>query len=50
LLLKKAGVVSGHDITTEAAVAKLMYFLGEGLTNEELKHYMGVSLRGEITV
>jgi L-asparaginase len=50
LLLKKVGVVSGHDITTEAAVAKLMYFLGEGLTNEELKHYMGVSLRGEITV
>jgi L-asparaginase len=50
LLLKKAGVISGHDITTEAAVAKLMYFLGEGLTNEELKHYMGVSLRGEITV
>ena len=50
LLLKKIGVVSGHDITTEAAVAKLMYFLGEGLTNEELKHYMGVSLRGEITI
>ncbi|MDR2970831.1 MAG: type I asparaginase [Bacteroidales bacterium] len=50
LLLKKIGVISGHDITTEAAVAKLMYFLGEGLTNEEVKHYMGVSLRGEITV
>ena len=50
LLLKKIGVVSGHDITTEAAVAKLMYLLGTGLTNEEVKHYMGVSLRGEITV
>jgi L-asparaginase len=50
LLLKKIGVVSGHDITTEAAVAKLMYLLGEGLTNEEVKHYMEVSLRGEITV
>jgi L-asparaginase len=50
LLLKKIGVVSGHDITTEAAVAKLMYLPGAGLTNEELKHYMGVSLRGEITV
>ncbi|MDR0207316.1 MAG: asparaginase [Bacteroidales bacterium] len=50
MLLKKIGVVSGHDITTEAAVAKLMYLLGEGLSNEELKHYMGVSLRGEITV
>jgi L-asparaginase len=50
ILLKKIGVISGHDITTEAAVAKLMYLLGEGLTNEELKHYLGVSLRGEITV
>jgi L-asparaginase len=50
LLLKKIGVVSGHDITTEAAVAKLMYLLGEGLTNEEVKYYMEVSLRGEITV
>jgi L-asparaginase len=50
LLLQKIGVVSGHDITTEAAVAKLMYLLGEGLTNEEVKHYMGVLLRGEITV
>lgn len=50
LLLKKIGVISGHDITTEAAVAKLMYLLGEGLTNKELKYYMGVSLRGEITV
>jgi hypothetical protein len=27
-----------------------MYLFGEGLTNEEVKHYMGVSLRGEITV
>ena len=50
LLLKNIGIVSGHDITTEAAVAKLMYLLGEGLTNEEVKYYMGVSLRGEITV
>jgi len=50
LLLRKIGVVSGHDITTEAAVAKLMYLFGEGVTNEEVKYYMGASLRGEITV
>jgi len=50
LLLKNIGVISGHDITTEAALSKLMYLLGDGLTNEEIKHFMGISLRGEITV
>jgi L-asparaginase len=49
LALQKIGVISGHDITTETAVAKLMYLLGEGLANEEVKRYIGVSLRGEIT-
>jgi len=50
VLLKKIGVVSGQDITTEAAVAKLMYLLGEGVSNEEVKYYLETSLRGEITV
>ena len=50
VLLKKIGIISGHDITTEAAVTKLMYLFGEEFTNEEIKHYMGISLRGEITV
>lgn len=47
--LGKIGVVSGNDITTEAAVAKLMYLLGHNLSIDEIKYYMGVSLRGEIT-
>jgi len=50
LLLKKIGVLSGHDITTEAAVAKLMFLFGAGASNEVVKYYMGISLRGEITV
>ena len=29
--LQEAGVICGHDITTEAAVAKLMYVLGQNL-------------------
>jgi L-asparaginase len=37
----------GHDITTEAAVSKLMYLLGSGLNNDEVKHWMQLPLRGE---
>jgi len=50
LELRNLGVVSGHDITTEAAVSKLMYLLGEGLDNKEVKHWMEIPLRGEITM
>ncbi len=46
--LSEIGVISGRDITTEAAVAKMMYLLGEGLTNKEVKYWMTVSLRGEM--
>ncbi len=48
--LGKIGVVSGNDITTEAAVAKLMYLLGHNLSVQEVKHWMGIPLRGEITI
>jgi len=46
--LSKIGVISGRDITTEAAVAKMMYLLGQELSNEEIKHWMNISLRGEM--
>jgi L-asparaginase len=48
--LARIGVLSGWDITSESAVAKLMYLLGENLPVEELKYYLGISLRGEMTV
>ncbi|CAM1342662.1 asparaginase [Tenacibaculum aestuarii] len=46
--LKRIGIVDGKDITTETAVAKMMYLLGEKLSKEEFKHYFEKSLRGEM--
>lgn len=47
--LKKMGVIDGKDITTESAIAKLMYLLGENLSKKEFKLFFEKSLRGEIT-
>jgi len=48
--LSQIGVVGGYDITTESAVAKMMYLLGEGYSGEELKKLLQMPLRGELTV
>ena len=48
--LKEAGAVSGYDITTEAAVAKLYYLFSRGLSDQEIRDRMERSLRGEVTV
>ncbi|MEN8225565.1 MAG: asparaginase [Bacteroidota bacterium] len=47
--LSKAGVVSGMDLTLEAAVTKLMFLLGQGITGSKLKTAMQTSLRGELS-
>ena len=47
--LKRIGIVDGKDITTETAIAKMMYLLGEKLSKEQFKHYFETSLRGEIS-
>ena len=47
--LKTAGAVSGADMTTEAAVAKLYYLFSLGITKSEIKEKMEQSLRGELT-
>lgn len=47
--LIEAGVVCGHDSTTESALAKLMFLLGQDLPPAEVRRLMGVSIAGEIT-
>ena len=47
--LKEIGIIDGKDITTESAVAKLMYLLGENLTTSEFKKVFESSLRGEVS-
>jgi L-asparaginase len=47
--LKEIGVISGHDMTFEAAITKLMFVLGQELPLEEAKKMIETPLRGELT-
>jgi len=46
--LEKIGLISGKDITTESAVAKLMYLLGEKIPKNDFKAIFETPLRGEM--
>jgi L-asparaginase len=44
------GVISGYDISTEAAITKLMYLLANCESNAEIKTNLNRSLKGEINL
>lgn len=46
--LKKIGIISGGDITTEAAITKLMYLLAENVSPNVFKTVFETPLRGEL--
>ena len=48
--LLEAGIISGHDSTVEAALAKLMFLRGKGCSQAEIQRLMNTSIAGEITL
>jgi L-asparaginase len=49
-ILSASGVISGYDITVEAALTKLMYLFGMGLSRDEVADAMTRSIAGEMSV
>lgn len=47
--LKEMGVLSGYDMTFEAAVTKLMYLQGEFSQQDEVAYWAEQNIRGELT-
>lgn len=47
--LLEVGVVSGYDMTAEAALAKLFYLFGKGYPPKEVRRLVQQNLRGELT-
>ncbi|QCR22416.1 asparaginase [Pontibacter sp. SGAir0037] len=48
--LLNMGVIGGADITTEAAITKMMFVLGLKLDKQKTKELLGSNLRGEISI
>ncbi len=48
--LLQLGVIQGRDMTSEAAMTKLMWALGQGMQPDQIKALFQTNLAGEITV
>lgn len=48
--LQNIGVLNGRDMTTEAALTKMMFLLGQDIEASEVKVLMNRAIRGEITL
>lgn len=47
--LEAIGVISGGDLTSEAAITKMMHLFAMNLTHDEIKRRLGKSLCGEMS-
>ena len=48
--LARCGVISGHDITTEAALTKMMFLFGTGLSAKQVSNCLLRPICGEMTI
>jgi len=48
-ILEKIGVISGFDMTTEAALTKMYYLFSRGYNVDEIRKLMQINIVGELT-
>ena len=46
----ESGVLQAYDMTAEAAMAKLMWVLGQTDSLREIREYFSVDIAGEVTI